>query len=88
MIEIGKEYIFFYRCDDGDTELLVSYNARKCRVINDELNKDNRYIACGGMYGVVFEDELEYESEFNVYGDELTPIEECECSKYGIYWKK
>lgn len=85
MIEIGKEYVFFYRHDDGDTELLVLYNARKCKVTHNDTRYDvMEDIAYGGLYEIVFEDG----SEFGVYGDELVPIEKCEGSKHGVYWLK
>ena len=84
-IDIGKEYVFFYRHDDGDTEFLAPHNAHKCKVMANDTRPDNEEDnAYGGLYEVVFEDG----SEFDVYGDELKPIENCVASKHGIYWIK
>ena len=82
-IEIGKEYVFFYRHDDGDTAELVPHNARKCQVVADDTRNDEDR-AFGGLFEVVFEDG----SEFDVYGDELEPVENCRQSKHGIWWKE
>lgn len=84
-IEIGKQYVFFYRSDDGDAELLIPYNGTICTVkYNDTLGKPESIIH-GGLYEVEFADG----SESGVYGEELTHIADCIKSKYkNFYWKK
>ena len=86
-IEIGKEYVFFYRHDDGDTELLFPHHAQKCKVLSEstragEAGEEDRKF--GGLFEIEFGDG----SEFDVYGDELMPLVECVASKHGIYWPK
>lgn len=83
-IEIGKEYVFFYRHGDGDAEFLTPYNAHKCKVMKNDTSPNSEDNAYGGLHEVVFEDG----SEFDVYGDELTPIEDCVAGKHGLYWIK
>ena len=78
VIQVGEKYIFTFLFNDGDCEELYHYNGcigtvtqkwEKAQYIGTEpWEKVNSH---GGLFEVVFEDG----SEFDVYGEELQPVQ-------------
>lgn len=98
-VEIGKEYIFFYGSDDGDSRQLILHNGRRCKVIadsttllkNEKVAKKLR-MTNGGLFCVTFDIQMPGDddagNEFDVYATELTELDDCIESKYGGFFMK
>lgn len=94
-IEIGKEYVFFYGSDDGDSKQLINHNGRKCRVVADSANvlknkalADRIRTVNGGLFNVQFNEQLSGDSDdsFDVYACELVELDDCVESKHGGFY--
>lgn len=84
VIRVGEKYIFTFLFNDGDCEELQNYDG--CTGSVTHKWEKQQYVGAepwekvnshGGLYEIVFEDG----SEFDVYGDELQPVQSIDKKK-------